>query len=188
MCSERNQTAGKKKIAGKHNRIFDSITQHLSGGLPDLSVRAADLVSPLLLQDHDLEAVEVGQSTAELAGGDLLSPGRLGPLVGNTGLLPELGDNTSAGTTGQLGNDDGSEGDVSKSDGLAGDTGLRAVNEDALVVNNLDDSGKLASLGTVVDDNNTANFNKSPLRGLNFCRHFCCLGGSFGRVGEGTDS
>lgn len=93
-------------------------------------MRAADLVSPLLLQDHDLEAVEVGQPTAELAGSDLLSPGRLSPLVGDTSLLPVLGDDTGAGTTGKLGDDDGGEGNVSESDGLAGDTGLGAVNKD----------------------------------------------------------
>lgn len=48
----------------------------------------------------------------------------------------------------------------------------------SLVVDDLNNGGELTSVSTLVDQDNTANFNKSPVGSLDgsLCRHFCCEG------------
>lgn len=91
-------------------------------------------MTALLLENKDLEALEVSELTSSLSLSDLLGPRRLGPLLLNGSRLPELGDGGRASGTRNLGDDNLSEGDVSKRDSLTGDTRLRTVNEDLLLV------------------------------------------------------
>lgn len=104
----------------------------LCGGL-DLGQSLALLESALLLQAQDLEAVEVGQVAALLLLVLGLGPAALLPLGVDLGLLPELLDGTSAGSTGQLLNDKRCEEDVRQVDSLSGDdelgVGGRTVNQ-----------------------------------------------------------
>lgn len=68
----------------------------------------------LLLQSHNLEALEVGQVLPPLNLGSLLGPAGLSPLAINVLLLPQLLNSASAGTAGGLGDDEGREGGVVK--------------------------------------------------------------------------
>jgi len=54
---------------------------------------------------------------------------------------------------------------VSEREGLAGDF-RRGVDQDALVVNDLNDDSFLAGVGAVVEEDDTADFNEPPLSGL----------------------
>lgn len=46
------------------------------------------------------------------------------------------------------------------------------------MVDDLNNGSELTSVSALVDQDNTANFNKSPVGSLDgsFCRHFCCVG------------
>jgi hypothetical protein len=91
-------------------------------------------VAALLLEDEDLETLKVGELTSSLSLGDLLTPRRLGPLLIDSRRLPELGNSSRASSTGELRDNDLSQSDVSKRDGLTGDTSLRTVNENLMLV------------------------------------------------------
>lgn len=74
----------------------------------------------LLPQPHDLEALEVVQRPAL---GDpvlVLRPCALAELLLDLGGLPDLLNGTVASTTGELGDDDGSQGQVGERSGVAG--------------------------------------------------------------------
>lgn len=62
----------------------------------------ADAVCPLLLRDHDDEALEIGQRPPLLNGGTPLSVTRLLPLLNDSLLLKLLLDDTSTGGAGKL--------------------------------------------------------------------------------------
>jgi hypothetical protein len=91
----------------------------LSRGL-DLDQGLALLEASLLLEAHDLEAVEVGQSPAALALLLALGPAALLPLCVDLGLLPELLHGTGTGSTGQLLDDERSQQGVGQGDSLSG--------------------------------------------------------------------
>lgn len=86
----------------------------------DLGQRLALLESPLLLQPHELEAVEVGERLAALLLKLLLGPVALLPLSIDPGLLPRTLDGGGAGTAGQLLDNEGCEESVGERDGRAG--------------------------------------------------------------------
>ena len=89
-----------------------------------------DFVSPLLLENHNLESIKVGQLSPGIPRGNLLSPARSTPLGINIGLLPVLLDGSRAGGAGDLRGDDGSQGDMGEGDGLAwGTRGLGSIYE-----------------------------------------------------------
>lgn len=164
------------------------LSSNLCGSLPRLGHSLLDLESPLLLEDHDLEAVEVAQSPSELLGGDLLGVGGLGPLGLDAGLLPELGNGAGAGAAGKGGDGKAGEGDVGESERLAGDGSVGGIEQDlnlesahcrvfrrevfrdfadfrgcthALVINDLDDNGQLASRRAVVQEDDAANLDEA---------------------------
>lgn len=95
----------------------------LCGGL-DLGESLALFESALLLQAQDLESVKVGQVAALLLLVLGLGPAALLPLGVDLGLLPELLDDTGAGGTGQLLDDERCEEDLRKADSLSGDDEL----------------------------------------------------------------
>lgn len=66
---------------------------------------------------------------------------------------------TGSGTLGDL-DDQGSQGDTGKGDRLTFDLG--AIDEDALLVDDFHNGGKLG----VVDENDPANFDQSPVSGF----------------------
>jgi len=103
---------------------------HLSGGLGGLGNGFLDFETSLLLEDHDLEPVEVIQSPPLLGRGNALGQSRLGPLLSNILLLPDLGDDTSAGSAGQRGKNDAGQTDVRERKRLARDTGIGRVDQD----------------------------------------------------------
>lgn len=98
---------------------------------------------------------------ANLAGGELLGPGRSLPLLRDTRLLESLLDGTRTGGAGELGEGVGGEDEVAVGEGLAGDRGGGALNESAVVVDDLDDHGELAGRGAVVDKNDTADLDET---------------------------
>jgi len=90
----------------------------------------SDFVSPLLLENHDLESVKVSQFSPGVSGGNLLSPTGSTPLGINIGLLPVLLHNSRAGGTGDLGDKNRGQSDVGEGDGLAGGAGgLGSINK-----------------------------------------------------------
>lgn len=86
-------------------------------------------VCPLLLRDHDDEALEVGECPPLLDGGALLGEARLLPLLDDRLLLELLADDTGAGGAGERSEAEGSEGQVAVGEGLAGDAGCWAVDD-----------------------------------------------------------
>jgi hypothetical protein len=100
---------------------------HLSGSLLGLGESLLDLESALLLEDHNLEALEVGESDTLLGDVDSLGKSGLGPLLVDLLLLPDLGDSSGAGSEGNVDGDAG-QAEVGKGEGLAGDLG--GINQD----------------------------------------------------------
>lgn len=81
----------------------------------------------LLLGNHNLETIEIGQVAADLGLGKLLGSPSGSPLVGNTGGGPALADGGSAGTTGE-GNGELGQVDAADADDLALNLGGRSIN------------------------------------------------------------
>lgn len=88
----------------------------------DLGQSLALLKAPLLLQPQDLEAVKVGESLPPVILQTLLVPVAGLPLAVHFCLLPGGLDGTVPRATGQIGNDNRSQKDISKGDCLPGDT------------------------------------------------------------------
>lgn len=93
--------------------------------LDNLGQGLADLETCLLSQTQNLESLEVGQCSSSLLLGALLSPGALLPLGLDASLLPCSLDGTGTGSSWELGENQWGENAVRKSDGLAGNSGLR---------------------------------------------------------------
>lgn len=102
----------------------------LGGRLAGLCDSLLDLEPPLLLQNHNLEAVKVVQCPSLLRGADLLGVCGLRPLLLDTRLLPGLSDDAGAGASGKRRNDDRCKGDVAEREGLAGD--VRRIDQDLM--------------------------------------------------------
>lgn len=124
-----------------------------------LSKSLLHVVSALLLQHHDLESFKVQQLSAALSRGQLLGPRGGGPLGVDARGGPSLVHGAGSGALGDL-DHQGGQGDPGERDRLAGDLG--AVDEDALLVDDFDDGGKLG----VVDEDDAANFDQSPVSGF----------------------
>jgi hypothetical protein len=104
--------------------------QRLSRGL-DLGQSLALFEAALLLEAHNLEAVEVGQVLSPLDLVALLGPAGLSPLAVDLGLLPELAESSLAGAARKVLNDEAGEKALLERDGLPGD-GELGVGGDAL--------------------------------------------------------
>ena len=74
----------------------------------------------LLAEAQDLEALEVGQVLPSVGLVGLLGEAGLGPLAIDLVLLPQLLNGAGTGSTGQLGDGEGSEGSVSEGKDVAG--------------------------------------------------------------------
>lgn len=96
---------------------YSETGQNLCGGLLD---GLAELSALLLLEEHDVEAVEVRGLLSLLGSLDLLGPGAGGELGLGVDLLPHLHDAGMAGTAGKLGEDDGGQSALAVSESLAG--------------------------------------------------------------------
>ena len=88
-----------------------------------------DQTPALLLEEHDVEAVEVGEVPPLLGSLALLSPRGLLPLGDNLGSVEDLLDGRSTCGTGQLLENVRGEDESSVSEGLAGDTSRGTVDE-----------------------------------------------------------
>ena len=99
---------------------------HLFRSRPQLRQRRLNLETRLLLQSHDLEPLEIRQSSSLLLLAALLGPRTLLPLCLNTSLLPLRLDNTSSCTPRELLENEGCENELCKSDRLTwnGDFGV----------------------------------------------------------------
>jgi hypothetical protein len=117
-------------------------------------------ITHLLPELHDLEALEVVELLPLLELGALLGPGALGPLLVNLLLLPLLGNETTSGSAGKLGDDDRGKRHLGECDCVARDgcilggtvnkhlgfcerraeTGIRGISY-TLVVDDLDNGG-----------------------------------------------
>ena len=116
----------------------------------------------MLPGDHDLEPIKVGEVGPLLLGGELLGPAGVLPLGLDLGLGPGLLEGLGAGVPGDLDFEVG-EGDAAVGDDLAADAGdvLRSVDEALVLVDDVDDGGELAGLGSVVDEDYASNFDVS---------------------------
>jgi len=99
----------------------------------DLGESLALLEPSLLLQAHDLEAVEIGEGLAALLLQRLLGPVALLPLRVDLSGLPRLLDGTGSRAAGELLDDEGCEKGSGEGDGSAGSrelgVGGRAIDE-----------------------------------------------------------
>lgn len=130
----------------------------------------------LLLGNHNLEAVEIAQVAAGGALGNLLGSSSGSPLGINTRGLPSLLDDTSAGSTGNLNSKLGQV-QAADADNLALHTSARSIDDNlqgkrikvsvhkgnnpySVMIDDLDDGGDLVQISTVVDQDNTTDFDK----------------------------
>lgn len=114
----------------------------------------------------------------DLPGSQLLSPSALLPLLRNTSLLNSLLEGTGTDTSGKRRNGVRSEDKVSVGESLTGNGGGGAVNESLkemsvvshfrgehlaypVVVDDLNDHGELASRRALVNEDNSANLDKT---------------------------
>lgn len=179
------------------------IPNQLSRGL-DLGESLALLEAALLLEAHNLEAVEVGEGLAALLLELLLGPVALLPLGIDASGLPGLLDGTSAGTTGKLLDDEGGEKGLGEGNDAAGGSelgvGRGAIDKDLCIAKNdrlvscprVLNSNRwfpcsVQTYALVVDDlddgreaaalelEDTANLNEAPGAGTDLdIRHFSC--------------
>lgn len=114
------------------NRAHDSVLPTLRRGL-DLGESLALLEPSLLLEAHDLEAVEVGEGLAALLLQRLLCPVALLPLCVDFSGLPGLLDGAGSRATGELLDDQWCEKGLVERDGAAGSrklgVGGRSIDE-----------------------------------------------------------
>jgi hypothetical protein len=122
-CNERRKERGKERRK-RSAPLFGSISTSKSNEKTHL-----DETPPLLLEEHDLEALKVGGLAALLLSGALVGPSRLGPLGLNLGRVPDLLDGRGTGGAGELLEDVRGENEAAVGEGLAGDTGRGAVDE-----------------------------------------------------------
>ena len=88
-----------------------------------------DQTPALLLEEHDVEAVEVGEVPPLLGSLALLSPRGLLPLGNNLGRVEDLLDGRSTRGAGELLEDVRGEDEAAVGEGLAGDTSRGTVDE-----------------------------------------------------------
>jgi len=114
----------------------------------------------LFARDHDLESVEVRQIGALLLGRKLLGPGGGLPLGGDVLLGPGGLEGLGTGVALNLDREI-SQGDALVGNDLTGNTGLGAIDEALVLVDDVDDGGELAAVGTVVNQDHPADLNKA---------------------------
>ena len=90
--------------------------QHLFRSRLQLRQRCLDLETRLLLQSHDLESLEICQSSSLLLLATLLSPRTLLPLCLDTSLLPLRLDHSSSCASWELFENKGCEDELCKGD------------------------------------------------------------------------
>lgn len=123
-----------------------------------LSDSLLDSVSSLLSQDHNLESFKVRQSGTCFTLSNLLSPSGRAPLFSDTSSSPFLRDGSSSGTSWQ-GESQWSQNNVTQVDSLTSNASLWTIDQSTLLVNDFDNSSQLASGWTLLDQNNTTNYN-----------------------------
>jgi len=100
----------------------------------------------------ELEALEIGESSLDLATNEFLTP-RGGLPLGNHVVLGKGSlDGLGGGTAGE-GEAGGGEGDPLHTDHLAGHVGGGSINDDSVLVNDVRDDSNLISKGAIGDHN-----------------------------------
>ena len=144
------------------------------GGLDSLP----DDISPLLLEQHDVEAGEVVQFPSLLNGDALLCPGRLVPLLNGTILLHKLLHDTRSSSTREAGDDEFGEGEMLEREGLAGNTcggsiddslfanqkqlsAVKTLSTHPILVDDLNDHGDTACAGAGVEEDEAADLDET---------------------------
>ncbi|KAH3677920.1 hypothetical protein OGATHE_000574 [Ogataea polymorpha] len=123
-------------------------------------------VVSLFLQHQDLESFKVCELRSSFSLGDLLSPGGLGPFGIDVCSSPFLRDGGGSCASWKAFEDQWGQNGLSEGDRLSLDSW--AINEDSLLVDDLNDGGKL-----VVHENDSADLDESPVGSLDagFSRH-----------------
>ena len=104
----------------------------------------------LVLELGQLETIKVSQVSTNLALLELLGPGGLGPLLNGLVLLQSLLERGLTDGTGKILEDKRSQNHTTEGESLTSDTGGRTIDESAVMINNIDDDGQLAGIGTVL--------------------------------------
>jgi hypothetical protein len=115
----------------------------------------------LVLELQKLETIKVAQVLSLCTVGELLSPCGLVPGSDGLVLFEELLDSGGTSSTGQVLDNQGSQSQATESMCLTLDTSCRSVNKGTAVVNNVDNDSELASVFTIVDEDDTADFDKA---------------------------
>lgn len=110
-----------------------------------------------LAQHHDLEPLEVGELSPASSVGDGLAGGTLRPLLGEALLTDDLADDAAAGSSSD-GHLELGELQPPHGDDLALD--VLTINEDSVLVDDVDDDGKVAFLLAVVDACDSSHLNE----------------------------
>ncbi len=112
----------------------------------------------MLASQHELEAVEVVHLGASLLDGELLGPAALVPLALKVALSHSRLQGLLAGTTHDVALEVG-EGQPADGHLLTLDAGVGAVDQDAVVVDDVNDDDGLVGLGTIGDLQNEIKMN-----------------------------
>eukprot|EP01024_Parvocaulis_polyphysoides_P062784 TRINITY_DN72112_c0_g1_i1.p2 TRINITY_DN72112_c0_g1~~TRINITY_DN72112_c0_g1_i1.p2 ORF type:complete len:123 (+),score=23.41 TRINITY_DN72112_c0_g1_i1:191-559(+) len=109
--------------------------------------------------DHSPESIEVAQSGSLGLKGTLLGGGGLFPLLLETVFLDLLGQVFGAGVS-EDGDNQSGQGQSLDGDELSVDTSGGAVDQDFIIVEDIQNDGNLASVLTIVDVDDSADFNE----------------------------
>jgi DNA/RNA endonuclease YhcR with UshA esterase domain len=112
----------------------------------------------LVFQLQQLETVKVGQVGANLALLELLGPSSLVPGSNSLVLLQSLDKGSLTNGTREVLEDKRSQDHTAEGESLTNDTGGGTIDESTVVINNIDDNSQLTGISTVVNENNTTNF------------------------------
>lgn len=147
---------------------FTRFSVDLSLSPPQLSKLPADNGTLLDSRHHDLETVEIGQTSPLGTNSELLAPGAVGPLLLHLGILVGLLKHLLRGSTGELGDGDISEREALKVNLCADHVG--GINESPVLVNHIHNDDQLPMLRAVVDEGHSPDLHK-PAK-----HHGCGLG------------
>lgn len=115
-------------------------------------------MSLLLLSEHDLETIEIGQVLTDFSTSELLGSVGGSEFSVNIGSGPALHHGLGTGSTGNI-NDDAGQVGVTDEERHTGNSGT--LNEDTVKINDVKDDGSFTSEFAFLQQDNTTDFNKS---------------------------
>ena len=138
--------------------LVKDINISISNLSPFLNSIKSKLSTYLVLELGQLETIKVSQVSTNLTLFELLGPGSLGPLVNSLVLLQSLLKSRLTDSTRKILEDKRSQDHATEGESLTSDTSGGTIDKSTVVVNNVNNDSQLTGISTVVNEDNTTNF------------------------------